>query len=103
MVNANPAMVIVPVRGEVTVFAPVAHVITAVPVPTPGDVTVMKLSRLTAVHPHPDALVVRATEPEERIDGTDADAGDSEKEHVTTVTSAVAESVTPYAFDTRTQ
>jgi hypothetical protein len=77
-VNVNPAILIAPVRGEVVVFAPIVHVISVVPVPAPGDVTVMNRSRLTALQPHTDALVASVTEPDERVAGTEADASDSE-------------------------
>jgi hypothetical protein len=102
-VNVKPAMVIVAVRGDVAVFAPVAHITVVVPVPTLGEVTVRKALLLRAVHPQADALAVSPTAPEEMADGTDADDAESEKLHVTTVMTAVFESAVPSPFVTRTQ
>ena len=59
-VKVAPAIVSVPVRGVVTVFAATLNDALPGPVPVAPAVTVIHVSLLTAVHPHPAAAVTVA-------------------------------------------
>jgi hypothetical protein len=74
-------MVTVPVRTDVLVLAPAAHVMVVVPVPADGEVTVTNALLLAAVHPQVEALAVSVTDPLARLAGIDADGEDSENVH----------------------
>src|SRR3954453_9022354 len=103
IVNVRPAMVIVPLRGDVIGLAMTLHVTVAFPAPAPGEVTTMKPLLLTAVHPQAGTAAVSVTDPVVSAAGTDADGADSENPQEITVMTAVFESVEPDALVTRTQ
>jgi hypothetical protein len=76
-VNVRPAIVTVPVRWVVPVFAAIEYATVPEPLPLAPEVTVIQEAELEAVHAHPD-VVDTDTDPVVAVDETDVALGEIE-------------------------